>query len=144
MKNRRDKCETLRIKFKKQLKITFGDYTEVHIPHHITNSMTARTDPCIALLQKLNEEGSYIFLNLTTNKTCVRNQWIEKPMDDIILKRLEQLTEKQGNKLRVIPHFSRGKPMNEQNEIIKIIDDVQLVEENLNIEDIQIDELSFD
>lgn len=43
--------------------LRFGDYAEVHNPHHITNSMNARTDPCIALLPKLNEEGSYIFLN---------------------------------------------------------------------------------
>lgn len=111
-----------KVDYERQLRITFGDYAEVHDPHPITNSMTARTQPCIALLPKLNEEGSYIFLNLNTRKTCVRNQWVEKPLDDVTLKRLETLAAKQGKKLRVNPHFSRGTPRNENNEVINVID----------------------
>ncbi len=45
----------LKVDYKKQLRISFGDYAECHDPHNVTsNDVQSRTDPCIALLPLLN------------------------------------------------------------------------------------------
>ena len=76
----------LKIDYKKQLRrISFGDYAESHVPHITSNTMQSRTDPCIALIPLLNAQGSNLFYNLDTRRTCVRDTWSELPFPADIL-----------------------------------------------------------
>ena len=115
----------LKIDYKKQLRISFGDYAESHDPHITSNTMQSRTDPCIALIPLLNAQGSNLFYNLDTRRTCVRDTWSELPFPADILKRCNKLAAGQRKKLRVQPTFAY-EPVDENNNFIDHIDDVDL------------------
>ena len=115
----------LKIDYKKQLRISFGDYAESHDPHITSNTMQSRTDPCIALIPLLNAQGSNLFYNLDTRRTCVRDTWSELPFPADILKRCNKLAAGQRKKLRVQPTFAYD-PVDEDNNFIDHIDDVDL------------------
>ena len=115
----------LKIDYKRQLRISFGDYAECTDPRVTSNTMERRTDPCIALLPLLNAQGSYLFYNLETRRTCVRDTWTELPFPADILKRLNKLAAGQRKKLRVQPNFAYD-PVDEDNNILEHIDDNDL------------------
>ena len=115
-----------KIDYKRQLRIiSFGDYAECHDPHVISNTMERRTDPCIALLLLLNAQGSHLFYNLETRRTCVRDTWSEVPFPADILKRINKLAAGQRKKLRVQPNFAYD-PEDEENNLLEHIDDNDL------------------
>jgi polygalacturonase len=68
-----------------------------------SNTVHRRTDPCLALLSTLNAQGSYLFNNLATRSTCIRDTWEHLPFPDDIL---QQLAANQRRKLRVQPTFA--------------------------------------
>ena len=120
-----------KVDYKKQLRISFGDYAECRNPNRKpTNSIKSRTDPCIALLPILNAQGSYLFFDLTTRRTVVRDKWRELPFPKDIMLRLEKLAKAQGKTLRVLPHFSRGVPVDEDNISIETMSDTELFDQN--------------
>ena len=84
--------------------------------------MERRTDPCIALLLLLNAQGSHLFYNLETRRTCVRDTWSEVPFPADILKRINKLAAGQRKKLRV----QLNDPVDEENSLLKYIDDNDL------------------
>ena len=114
-----------KIDYKRQLRISFGDYAECHDPHVTSNTMERRTDPCIALLPLLNAQGSHLFYNLETRRTCVRDTWTELPLPADILKRVNKLAAGQRKKLRVQPTFAYD-PVDEHNNFLEHIDDNEL------------------
>jgi hypothetical protein len=93
-----------KVDYKRQLRISFWEYAECTDPHVTSNTMERKTDPCIALLPLLNaQEGSHLFYNLETRRTCMRDKWwTELPFPKDILKRLNKLAAK----LRVQPNFA--------------------------------------
>jgi hypothetical protein len=115
-----------KIDYKRQLRILFGDYAECHDPHVTSNTMERRrTDLCIALLPLLNAQGSHLFYNLETRRTCVRDMWTELPLPADILKRVNKLAAGQRKKLRVQPTFAYD-PVDEHNNFLEHIDDNEL------------------
>eukprot|EP01036_Dinobryon_divergens_P034159 gene34159-biopygen27033 len=115
-----------KIYYQKQLRISFGDYAENQDPHITSNTMQSRTDPCVALIPLLiNSQGSNLFYNLDTMRTCVRDTWTELPFPADILKRCNKLAAGQRKKLRVQPTFAY-EPVDEDNNFIDHIDDVDL------------------
>ncbi len=63
----------MRINYKKELELAFGDYIEVY--DGMDNTSKSRSIPCIALFPCCNSTGSWEFMGLKT-KTCVRRtQW---------------------------------------------------------------------
>ena len=75
----------LKVDFKRQLRISFGDYAECRNPNRKpTNGLKPRSDPCIALLPLLNQQGSYVFFDLGSRRTVIRSKWVELPFDSTI------------------------------------------------------------
>jgi Reverse transcriptase (RNA-dependent DNA polymerase) len=119
-----------KVDYKTQLRISFGDYAECKNPNRKPiNTIKPRTDPCIALLPLLNAQGSYLFFDLTTRRTVVRDKWIQLPMPNDIITRCENLAKAQGKALRVLPHFSRGVPVDEDNQTIETMSDTDLFDQ---------------
>ena len=87
------------------LRIEFGQYVQARVPNIISNSMSNRTEGCIALLPKDNLTGSVKFLNLSTFHEVTRDQWQELPMPDIVIERLNAYAEKQTRQLSKDPVF---------------------------------------
>ena len=109
--------------------MSFGEYAECHDPHVTSNTMEWRTDPCVALLPLLNAQGSHLFYNLETRRTCVRDTWSELPFPADILKRINKLAAGQRKKLRVQPNFAYD-PVDEENNLLEHIDDNDLFVED--------------
>jgi hypothetical protein len=111
-----------KIDYKRQLRISFGDYAECHDPHVTSNTIERRTDPCIALLPLLIAQCSHLFYNLETRRT---DTWTELPLPLDILKRVNKLGAGQRKKLRVQPTFAYD-PVDEHNNFLEHIDDNKL------------------
>jgi len=117
----------LKVDFAKQLRISFGDYAECRNPNRKpVNGPKPRSDPCIALLPMLNQQGSYLFFDLGSRRTVIRTKWVELPFPDDIIARCNHLASKQGKKLRVLPFFSRGEPRDEDDNSIAEMSDHEL------------------
>jgi len=119
----------LKVDYKRQLRISFGDYAECHNPHITSNTVRRRTDPCLALLPTLNAQGSHLFYNLDTRSTCIRDTWEQLPFPADILRRCNNLAAHQRKKLRVQPTFAY-EPVDEHNNYIEHVDDVDLFDNN--------------
>lgn len=119
----------LKVDYKKQLRISFGDYAECHNPHITSNTVHRRTDPCLALLPTLNAQGSHLFYNLDTRSTCIRDTWEQLPFPADVLRRCNKLAANQRKKLKVQPTFAY-EPVDEQNNHIEHVDDVDLFDNN--------------
>jgi hypothetical protein len=64
--------------FKHEFGLAFGDYAEVFDPKAAerSNDVTvARTEPCIALYPSANQNGSWVFFNLSTKSYVRCTQW---------------------------------------------------------------------
>ena len=124
-----------KVDYQKQLRISIGDYAEYKNPNRKPiNNMKSRTDPCIALLPTLNEQGTYIFFDLRSHRIVRRDKWIELPFPEDIIHRCNKLVANQGKSLRVNPFFSRGDALNERNFPIEHLDDVELFDHTISVD----------
>jgi hypothetical protein len=115
-----------KIDYKRHLSIAFGDYAEVKDARGRSNTMQARSTPCIALLPILNYQGSWLFLNLRTRRTRVAKQWTELPMPDDVIDRLNDLAARQSRIVRDQMHFRRSFPLDEEGNHFEHVDDTDL------------------
>lgn len=124
-----------KVDYQKQLRISFGDYAECKNPNRKPiNNMKPRTDPCIALLPTLNEQGTYIFFDLRSRRIVRRDKWTELPFPEDIINRCNKLAANQGKRLRVNPFFSRGDALDERNIPIEHLDDVELFDHTNSVD----------
>ena len=121
----------LKVDYNRQLRISFGDYAECKNPNRKPiNGPKPRSDPCIALLPTLNQQGSYVFFDLGTRRTVIRSKWVELPLSDDIIDRCNHLAKNQGKRLRALPFFSRGEPRDEDDNSIAEMSDHELIDHN--------------
>ena len=73
--------------------IPFGAYAWVFTK--TTNTMKARRVPAIALCPS-NEWGGHYFMSLYTGKKLHSYDWVETPIDDEVIARVEELAEAEG------------------------------------------------
>ena len=66
-----------KVDFKKEYSLTFGDYVEARNPQVVSNTMTPRTDPCIALYPTLNVNRSWKLYNLRTKMVVSRSTYVK-------------------------------------------------------------------
>ena len=79
--------------YKRDCKVDFFSYCEVHNEPSPTNSMKPRTRPCIALGPNANLQGSYKFLDLDTGKNLKKRSWTELPMPDSVIVQVEAMAK---------------------------------------------------
>jgi hypothetical protein len=95
---------------KRDFKIGFGSYVQVHDDNMVTNTMAARTTGAIALGSSGNAQGTYRFLNLNTWKILHRRNWTALPMPSEVINWLNSKAAKDRNPqmLASLPRFSIG------------------------------------
>ena len=69
-------------------RISYGSYVEASPDADITNTMDARTVPCIALETTGNIQGSHRVFDLNSGKVLVRRTVKEMPFPERVLKRV--------------------------------------------------------
>ena len=75
------------------LKLDFGQYCQVH--DSTTNTPKSRSVGAIALRPK-NSRGSYYFMSLATGKQIHSNNWVELPITQAVIDRVEYLATQEG------------------------------------------------
>jgi hypothetical protein len=84
----------IKVNYHKEYSLGFGEYCECYNPKVISNnSEQPRTEPCIALYPAANATGSWIFLNLNTNKYVRRSSWVKMSTTDLVVRRMNELAK---------------------------------------------------
>jgi hypothetical protein len=91
--------------------LAFGDYVQAKTPNILSNSMTARTEGCIALGPSGNSQGGWRFLNLSSNHIVIRNQWTILPIPSTAIEHMNHLAKSQRRQLSKDPIYSVGQPL---------------------------------
>jgi hypothetical protein len=81
----------LRLDFRKELGLAFGDYCEVF--DGTDNTSRARSVPCIALYPCNNASGAWAFFNLMTRQRIRRSQWQKMVTTEGIIGQMNGLSE---------------------------------------------------
>jgi hypothetical protein len=80
--------------YEKNCKLPFGAYVETHEERPRTNTLYERTQGVICLGPTSNFQGSYKFLCLNTGRKITRKQFREVPMPEHVIKRVEDIAER--------------------------------------------------
>lgn len=70
--------------FNKHIRSSFGDYVQTFVPES-DNSLSERTNGCIALSPSGDKDGSVLFFHLKTRKIIKRSKWISLPINQDII-----------------------------------------------------------
>jgi hypothetical protein len=88
--------------FKHEFGLDFGDYAEVFNPKAAekSNDVTVpRTEPCIALYPSENQNGSWVFFNLSTKTYVRRTQGTKLPTSKLAIQVMNELAGTTGIRL---------------------------------------------
>jgi hypothetical protein len=81
---------------KKNCRLPFGAYAQVHDDLRVTNSMLARTTGVLNLGPTRNIQGTHKFLSLQTREVIVRRKWTELPVPEDVIDRLKDILGESG------------------------------------------------
>ena len=70
----------IRVDYKRDCRLGFGEYVQVSADNDITNTMQPRTYGAISLGSVGNMQGIYLFMTLLTWKIIRRRTWVEMPL----------------------------------------------------------------
>eukprot|EP00557_Chaetoceros_sp_GSL56_P005694 CAMPEP_0176500028 /NCGR_PEP_ID=MMETSP0200_2-20121128/13286_1 /TAXON_ID=947934 /ORGANISM="Chaetoceros sp., Strain GSL56" /LENGTH=1532 /DNA_ID=CAMNT_0017898575 /DNA_START=170 /DNA_END=4768 /DNA_ORIENTATION=+ len=87
----RSKLTGRKINYKREFLLGFGDYVECYDPKVRSNSMKARTEPCIALYPSANISGSWVMWSLKSETYVRRTHWKELPVSELVVKKMNEL-----------------------------------------------------
>jgi hypothetical protein len=83
--------------YRKEYGLRFGNYCECYDPKVVSkDALRDRTEPCIALYPACNAAGSWVFLNMKTNKRVRRSTWEKMVTTDLVIARMNALAEEEG------------------------------------------------
>ena len=82
----------VKVNFKKELELAFGDYCEVY--DGTDNTARSRSVPCIALYPSNNSTGSWEFMNLKTKWRIRRSHWVKMKTTELIINIMNHFDDK--------------------------------------------------
>ena len=74
----------MKMDYKRDCRLEFGEYVEVHDKPTPTNGMKSCTGPCVALGPTGNIQGTYKFMDIKTGIKLKKRLWICIPMSDSV------------------------------------------------------------
>jgi hypothetical protein len=87
----REQFKGIKLDYRKDLSISFGDYVQAYRAPKVKNSMTERTVGAIALCPMDNQTKSWIFFNIISMKTFAASYWKLLPTPDIVIDRMTKI-----------------------------------------------------
>jgi hypothetical protein len=101
-----------RVDYNVDVRVSFGEYVQT-LPSETDNSMSERSNGCIALLPCGNATGTVMFYHLATKRVISRDKWVALPMPDSVINFLNDLAAAESGKSKLPlrdPSFTyRGK-----------------------------------
>jgi hypothetical protein len=79
-----------KIDYNKHCRLEYVEYVHTHEEHD--NSLASRTVGALAMRPTGNFQGSFVFYNLRTGRTIIRNQWTCIPMPNDVIDRVHALS----------------------------------------------------
>lgn len=105
-----EKFSGVKLDFKRDLRCRFGDWCYATVPA-TDNSMSPRTDSCVAMGSAGNLTGSVKMYNIETGQVIIRDQFTILPMPDHIAARLTASARSDGLERTSGPSGSTGIPL---------------------------------
>jgi hypothetical protein len=87
----RTKLTGCKINYAREYLLGFGDYVECYDPKVRSNSMKARTEPCIALYPSANISGSWVMWSLGSETYVRRTHWRKLPVSELVIRKMNEL-----------------------------------------------------
>ena len=87
----REEFTGIKLDYNNELTVCFGDYVQAYRTPAVKRSLDARTHGAIALIPMDNLTGSWVFMDLITNRTFTATKWKVLPTPDIVIQRIRQL-----------------------------------------------------
>ena len=81
------------------MRIEFGSYVQVFEDCNPSNTPRARSLGAIALTPTGNSQGDYYFMSLATGSRLSRHRWVELPIPDTAIARVEAIALEEGQPL---------------------------------------------
>jgi hypothetical protein len=113
---------------KRDLRVQFGDYVQATVPL-TDNTMTARTQGCIAMLPTGNLTGSVKMWCLSTRATVTRDQFVVLPIPEEVCKFVSKVAEGEGYS-RVLDPTLTFETVDEilEDDLVPLLPDVVTIE----------------
>jgi hypothetical protein len=108
----------VKVDFKKEFGLAFGDYVEAYNPRAEKRSndiMMERTEPCIALYPSANKNGSWIMYNLATKSYVRQTQWRKMIITDVVVSKMNEAAGATG----VVAADITDQENNENNDVVE-------------------------
>lgn len=83
----------IKLNYKKDLNLCFGDYVQAYRAPLKSNSMESRTAAAIALYPKDNHTHAWVFMDIITGYTFSSTKWNVLPIPDIVIDRINSFDE---------------------------------------------------
>ena len=120
----------LRVNYKKELSLAFGDYVEVY--DGMDNTARSRSVPCIALYPCNNMTGSWAFLNLSMKQYIRRSQWQKMRTTEAIISQMnafdpEILRQLPVIQQEVLEREERPEPVGDQGAVPQAEQEEQVI-----------------
>jgi hypothetical protein len=87
----RTKLTGRKVSYQREFALGFGDYVEAKDPKAKSNSMDARSEPCIALYPAGNVTGSWIMWSLRSQNYVRRSHWKRLPTPELVITKMNEL-----------------------------------------------------
>ena len=88
-----EKYNGRKVSLKNNLKASFGDFVQA-ARNKIDNTLSTRTDGCLALYDTGNLEGMWWLYNVSTDKLSRRNRFEILPMADVVIQHLNNMADR--------------------------------------------------
>jgi hypothetical protein len=84
-----------KLDLKRDCKIEFGEYAQIHEDNIVKNNMQARTSDAIAVRMRGNNQGTVEFLSLSTWKIVSRDRWTSLPMPRSVIDQINMKADRE-------------------------------------------------
>jgi hypothetical protein len=86
----RTKLTGRKVSYHREFMLGFGDYVEAKDPKARSNTMDARSEPCVALYPAANVTGSWIMWSLRAQNYVRRSNWKKMPMPEAVIIKMNE------------------------------------------------------
>ena len=105
----RESFTGVKLDYKRDLRVAFGDYAQVSIAESGNSGPGARTVSAIALCHTGNSKGTVVWYDLKKETEFRATTWTPLPMPDIVFERLEQMADRDNSVVDEVPKALKGR-----------------------------------
>ena len=123
-----------KVDLKRDFRINFGQFVQILLNNNFQNQINVpRTVDAIALISKDNLQGSYYFYVISTGKIVSRDHWIEIPINQDIINKLNEIAKKEKSEIVIVERLDDGENLDNNKIVEQDIDEFTAKAANIRI-----------